>query len=206
MQWGKGFSPLFGIFAVRALKKFQKRVGLRPDGEYGPRTHNALVRAGGFDAYGAKLMASVKVTTDAERRRSMITSAAFYCYARAWDIHYTQGAMRMQGVRQRIRLPNYPRWEDCSSWVTWLYWQAGVKRDPNGLGYNGYGYTGTLARTGRVTSNPEPGDLVFYGPAPYRHVAVYVGGGRAIGHGSESGPHLLPVHYRSDFSHYRSYL
>ena len=77
----------------------------------------------------------------------------------------------------------------------------------NGAGWAA-GYTGTQAMHGRVVSLDalEVGDLVFYGRAwPYGHVAGYVGGGKVISHGSEGGPYLLPVRYRSDVSHARRY-
>jgi cell wall-associated NlpC family hydrolase len=54
---------------------------------------------------------------------------------------------------------------DCSEFVTLVYKAAGVV-DPNGRGYNGTGYTGTLVANGTRTSNPQPGDLVFYGTGP----------------------------------------
>jgi cell wall-associated NlpC family hydrolase len=114
----------------------------------------------------------------------------------------------MQGVRERIRPPAVPRWEDCSSFATWLYWLADAP-DPNGRGYDGFGYTGTLCRQGRRVSILElqPGDLVFYGRgAPWGHVAIYVGGGKVVSHGSEGGPYLLPVRYRGDVGEARSYL
>lgn len=73
---------------------------------------------------------------------------------------------------------------DCSGFATLCYKAAGAP-DPNGLGYNGAGWTGTLAAHGRRTNDPQPGDLCFYGTAPpFNHVAVYIGGGDAIGFGS----------------------
>ena len=78
--------------------------------------------------------------------------------------------------------------------------------DPNGLGYNGYGYTGTLSQQGRQTRVPKPGDLGFYGGGwPYSHVVVSVGDGKCVSHGSEGGPYLLDFRYRSDFNHWRTY-
>jgi len=91
---------------------------------------------------------------------------------------------------------------DCSAFVTLCYKAAGAN-DPNGSGYNGSGYTGTLAANGKKTNDPQPGDLVMYGPAPtYSHVAVYIGGGRAIGIGSDPGPREHDAKYRADFGGY----
>jgi cell wall-associated NlpC family hydrolase len=110
----------------------------------------------------------------------------------------------MWGVKNRVKPPSVPPWEDCSSYSTWTYWVAKIP-DPNNLGYNGYGYTGTLASNGKMTYNPKPGDLAFYGAFPYSHVVIFIGNAKCISHGSEGGPYLLPVKYRSDFSHYRTY-
>jgi hypothetical protein len=43
-----------------------------------------------------------------------------------------------------------------------LVYKAGGAPDPNGSGYNGSGNTGTLMANGKKTSDPQPGDLVFY--------------------------------------------
>jgi cell wall-associated NlpC family hydrolase len=119
----------------------------------------------------------------------------------------------MQGVVDKIFPPDVPRYADCSSFATWTYFVGGA-RDPNGLAYSGYGYTGTLAQHGwRVgttraqdVARARPGDLVFYGRGrPWDHVAVYVGGGLVVGHGSESGPNRLRIDYRSDRGEIRSY-
>ena len=71
------------------------------------------------------------------------------------------------------------------------------------MGYNGFGYTGTLINHGtRVSaSNLRLGDLVFYGRYGITHVAIYVGFGRVVSHGSESGPLLLSTYYRSDLQY-----
>jgi cell wall-associated NlpC family hydrolase len=101
-----------------------------------------------------------------------------------------------------------PAWEDCSSFATWCYWAAGAP-DPNGLGYNGFGYTGTQILCGRETAEPRPGDLCFYGPLRDRitHVAIYVGNGRVVSHGRERGPELYgSISYRPDLQQIRAYV
>ena len=207
-RWG-AFTLVYGPGTVAQVKSFQQDVGLLDDGEYGRDTHREMVRRKGFDRYGAKLMASA-APPPADGARGRIVQAAMFCHARRESIHYTQGAMRMQGVRERRRLPRFPVWEDCSSFATWLYWQAGAD-DPNAAGYNGFGFTGTQVSNPKGRSIPpdqaRPGDLVFYGgtPATPSHVAVYVGDRRVVSHGSEPGPHLLAVDYRP-IGHVRSYL
>lgn len=101
---------------------------------------------------------------------------------------------------------------DCSSFVTLVYKEASVD-DPNGNGYDGNGFTGTLWQHGTPVVAPNLGDLVFYrGNASIGsrsipgHVGVFVGGSMVIEIGSESGVRKLPMNYRSDIMGYRSYL
>lgn len=90
---------------------------------------------------------------------------------------------------------------DCSGFATLCYKQAGAP-DPNGLHYNGYGYTGTLLQHGKKTNTPQPGDLHFWnGPA---HVCVDVGGGKVIGWGGSPGPSEDTVSEES--RHHSAYL
>jgi hypothetical protein len=199
LKWTK-FTPLFGPIMFRQLKKFQKAKGLRADGVYGPKTHAALARY--FDSFSIHLLLSIPKK---KTKRDVIVATAILGYNKRSLINYTQSSLRMDGVKHHIHPPQVPHWEDCSSFATWCYWVAGAS-DPNGLGYSGLGFTGTLATQGRRVSTPKPGDLGLYGFFPYHHVVVYIGNGRCISHGSSVGPLLLNVFYRGDFSHYRSYL
>jgi cell wall-associated NlpC family hydrolase len=206
MQWG-GFTATFGPFAVRALKTFQKQQGLTQDGVYDLADHKKLGPY--FDAYGAYLMGLAAVSPEEEKRRAIV-AAAMLGYAHRSTIHYTMGPLRMWGVKNKVRPPKVPPYEDCSSFATWCYWVAGAK-DPNGpaFNFNGYGYTGTQIQAGRSisTTRLKRGDLVFYGRRSVpSHVAIYVGDGRVVSHGSEVGPLLLSRTYRSDFHSARTYL
>lgn len=134
-----------------------------------------------------------------------LVDTARYLIRHANLVHYSQRT-RMQIVRYRLRIPPLLRriWEDCSSSITGLYWLAGLA-DPNGLGYNGFGYTGTQSNQGRPSwragqslSRLKPGDLIFYGRWPHKHVTLYLGGGLVYSHGTERGPYLLPALYRTD--------
>jgi hypothetical protein len=108
---------------------------------------------------------------------------------------YSQGADRMEGVNEKLRPPEWPKHGDCSSTATWAYWVSEYP-DPNGLHYNGTGYTGTLDDHGVQVSraNAKLGDLVFY--ANPDHVAVYVGNGKVVGFGHQGGPDLDSINYR----------
>ena len=69
---------------------------------------------------------------------------------------------------------------DCSAAVTLWYNFAGAP-DPNGLGYDREGYTGTLLASGngRLVSRAlaRPGDIVVYGPGTGWHTALIVAAG-----------------------------
>ena len=96
---------------------------------------------------------------------------------------YSEGAERMEGIHKRGLLPISC---DCSAFVTLCYAWA-YAPDPNGLNYDGQGYTGTLLshdehialfkENAQHVQVPEvlPGDLVVYGGGTGEHVALVVG-------------------------------
>jgi hypothetical protein len=198
-----GLTPIFGKYAVLNLRHFQTANKLDVDGVYGRATHARLVPH--FDAYGAKMYLSYEST------RHKVVEAARYFFGIEPRVHYTQGPQRMMIVRERLRPPLAAEkqvYEDCSSFATGCYWLAGAQ-DPNGRGFDGYGFTGTLAVHGHPVSLREakPGDLIFYGwGAPWHHVTIYIGNGLCISHGSERGPVVEPIDYRRDRGEIRSYL
>lgn len=85
---------------------------------------------------------------------------------------------------------------DCSEAVTCLCDWAGL-RDPNGLNYNGHGYTGTLLHNLPHYHDPlhaRVGALVVFGPNGGDHVCmVYSRGVDPLlwSHGYEGGPILV---------------
>jgi len=82
---------------------------------------------------------------------------------------------------------------DCSKTVTLLCKLAGLK-DPNGMNYTGYGYTGSLLEYLPHYSDPKGADigaLVVFGPDDGDHVGMvrHPGANPMIfDHGSQSGP------------------
>lgn len=87
---------------------------------------------------------------------------------------------------------------DCSESVTLLCRLAGL-RDPNGLGYNATGYTGTLLQhleehAYTDPSRAEVGALVVFGPGTGDHVCMVREPGndpKLFSHGNEAGPFYL---------------
>lgn len=106
------------------------------------------------------------------------------------EIHYAE-------VRPMPLTAQLPMTTDCSGFVTFCYKQAGCA-DPNGAGYSGYGYTGTLLAHGRQVPlrSVLPGDLIVYGPGTGEHVAIVVEASTdplTVSHGQESEPAYVRV-------------
>lgn len=133
------------------------------------------------------------------------------CEAHKAQMHYTQTPARWEGIADDILgvKGRFPAHGDCSAWTTWVIWSAvhehlkAILHEDfvNGLGWDG-GHTGSQVQNGRKVSldNLRIGDLVFYGDEGWRpgHVAIYIGQGLVGSFGSEPGPFILPVRYRSD--------
>lgn len=222
MDWGP-FTALFGDAAVKALKSFQHHHGILASGAYGVQSHIALVHSSAdasghlgewaFDDYSIFLMreeAALLAGTPEERIRKSMLACGYFLYTHRDQIPYVQS--RPFPLKRPPFVPTAGI--DCSAFYT-LCSFAGGAPDPNGRGYDGQGYTGTLMSRGRRCSQAElkPGDAVFYGfttnpsPAfPYgspTHVAMYVGGGMVLSNGSHPMGHY-PVNYRT-VNHYRTY-
>ena len=84
---------------------------------------------------------------------------------------------------------------DCSETSTLICRLAGLE-DPNNLGYNGAGFTGTMLANPNMAHYTDPaganvGALAVFGPAPGNHVATVIGPGAdpwLFSHGSQDGP------------------
>jgi hypothetical protein len=117
--------------------------------------------------------------------RAEIVEAARWGIRNAARIHYAE--VRPMPLRRTLPLAT-----DCSGFATLCYFLAEAP-DPNGFGYNGQGYTGTLLRHLRhiPKARARPGDIVVWGLYPGHHCAVLLEGGRdplLASHGSERGP------------------
>jgi hypothetical protein len=134
--------------------------------------------------------APTKRELDELDRRNTVARLARWAVAHEPMIHYMP--------KRPMRLPpvaTLPWTCDCSEFVTTVYRWAGCP-DPNGLGYSGAGYTGTLLQ--HLKPIPQhltrKGDLVVYGAAPGHHVCVIVDEGPdplLVSHGQEAGPILI---------------
>ena len=123
--------------------------------------------------------------------RARIVAAAYWGIANEPLIHYGQ-------VRPFPLLRQLPLTTDCSGFVTLCYFLAGAP-DPNGLGYSGEGWTGTLLRHLAPTAELRAGDVVVWGAYPGHHCALVLEPGDdplMCSHGWERGP--LAIRYSDE--------
>jgi hypothetical protein len=117
--------------------------------------------------------------------REKIVTAARWGIGHEPEIHY--GEIRPIPLERRLPLTT-----DCSGFVTLCYFLAGAP-DPNGNGYSGYGWTGTLLRhlTPIGPVGVRRGDIVVWGSYPGRHCAIVLEADDdplLCSHGMERGP------------------
>jgi hypothetical protein len=217
-QW-TAFTDYAGDFFMDAVVKWKISKGLGRERVLGGRAHESLERTHrqgsatewAFDARAIQLAQEhwdVYTKTPEQLARETIVAAAAYWYSHRYQIAYSQ-----YRPFQRGRPPWVPSRWDCSGFVTCCY-EAGNAPDPNGRGYDGLGYTGTLMERGTTVSryNLKPGDLVFYGSSLGKpgfpagsptHVALYAGDGAVYSQGSFPMG-FYPVAYRT-INHCRTY-
>lgn len=189
-----GFTDLAGEFFMDAVVKWKISKGLGNMRVLGGRAHEVLERTHrkgssvewAFDQIAinhCQAYYDAVHQTPEDRIRDAICAAGFYWYARKFSIPYVQAR-----PFPLLKPPSVPAALDCSEFVTICHW-AGGSKDPNGRGFDGQGYTGTLMRspnTSRVfgVASLKPGDLIFYGSSAAKpgfnagdptHVALYVG-------------------------------
>ena len=117
--------------------------------------------------------------------RQAIVAAARWGIRNEPRIHYGEG--RPIPLTRALPLTT-----DCSGFVTLCYYLAGAP-DPNGLAYDGSGWTGTLLRRMRAIAQDDvqAGDLVVWGDYPGHHVALVLAPSDdplLCSHGQERGP------------------
>jgi len=129
-----------------------------------------------------------------ETMRQKIVANALWGVKNHDRFMYSEGPQRMEAVHKPFELPIV---SDCSSWVTSCYAWAGAP-DPNNMGYNGFGYTGTLLAHGQhiPLSDVQPGDVIVYGPGTGWHTAIVVEAGSdpmTVSMGQQGDPSLVRV-------------
>lgn len=139
------------------------------------------------------------MATDSQRKH--LAASMHYLIAHQAQIHYAQiRPMRTAHLHEQethtLFQAGHSITMDCSESVTLLCRWAGL-HDPNGFGYNGAGYTGTLLQHLPHYTNPKAayvGALVVFGPYPGHHVCMVLEPGKdplLFSHGSERGPYPI---------------
>lgn len=153
--------------------------------------------------------------------RDKIVRAALAALAQQGRMTYTMGPARWSGIVRKLRRykGQTPPSADCTSLISWIYWDALKVEINRGLGdiLNGQrwegGYTGTMldSRRGKVVARGVTaarlvkllrGDVVLYGVpgTTGAHGAIVVDPGRrlCVSFGSQGGPYLVKLDYRTD--------
>lgn len=122
--------------------------------------------------------------------RAALSAKTHFRYAEVRPIPLTQFDRLMNGKAVTVTT-------DCSGFATCCYHRAGAP-DPNGLGYNGAGFTGTMLDnlTPIPLSKAHPGDLAVFGATPGKHVVIIVERGSdpaCISHGGPGDPKEAPL-------------
>lgn len=130
-------------------------------------------------------------TTKEQQIRAQVVKAYQYLIDREPQIYYAQ--TRPIPFPAPFTLPGGSLTTDCSGSVT-IACRWGGAKDPNGLNFNGAGYTGTLlSHLPHISrEHAQPGDLIVFGPGTGHHVVMIL---RKVGddfltgsHGQNSGP------------------
>lgn len=186
----------FGRRAEADVRLFQKlNRGLVVDGVVGPATWERLGRWIGDQAR------RYLDPSEVDSPRDRVVNEALWWARNAALITYRQ-RRPMDGLKI------VPRVGDCSESATLCYRWAGLP-DPNGNGYNGAGYTGTLIEHGRriAIAQARPADLIFYGRGGWpTHVVVYLGDGEVMSFGSTPPRIWRTPFYRSDAMYAHDYI
>lgn len=154
----------------------------------------------------------------ADHARDLILLACKTMVRNKENVHYSQGPRRWEGINKKLTIieGQYPRFCDCSSTAQWMLWDAmarpyGVRDLVSNSNWTA-GFTGSQYKNGKAVvhdANLKIGDLIFYGDqggGVPKHVTTYIGGGKCFSHGSEGGPYILDIDYRSDRRMTRRYI
>lgn len=182
------------IFGSNAWKELRPFLGKYDLGLI--RQHKAMI-----EAKRKERDAAIAEATSEVAMRAKLAAVALRGYAERWRYTYAQTRPYSKAFFTG------GRYYDCSSFITMCYYVAGLP-DPNGMGFNGYGYTGTQWNRGSYTTSPKAGDLAFYGNMGNgipSHVAIHISPYEVVSFGSNPVKRL-PVRYRGDYRGSRSYV
>jgi cell wall-associated NlpC family hydrolase len=195
-----GCGPLNGRWAIadtvrNCLADTFTQITLAPPQAPTPEPQATVAKANA----ATTVAASDPAITDPGKLAGVVQAAQKALAERAKYV-YSEGADR--GNRGTLFGPA-PRTMDCSAFATLCYKAAGFS-DPNHMGYNPIGFTGSFIAHCKKVANPPPGAVCFYGPSESdtKHMTVYIGNGQCISDGQQGDPVQLDAKYRADFLGY----
>lgn len=149
---------VFGPKTASKVRSYQRRHGLYADGIVGPKTARSM---------GIRLSTTKSTSrgSSSASRSSGRSSAGVFGHAKNnLGLRYKWGGSSRSGF-------------DCSGFVQYVYKKAGVNLPRS---------SSQMQRATTRTSNPRPGDLVFYN-YPATHVGIYAGNGMMYDMGRSKG-------------------
>lgn len=184
---------IFGPKTHAAVKRWQSNNGLVPDGIVGPLTSRAMGLNGSSsssESSSSTSQASSRESSSSSRSsaRTAPSSSSSSSSSASGVLKYAE---QYTGIMYSWAGSSPSTGFDCSGYTQYVFAKIGIN----------------LPRTAEAqrqmatpVSNPQPGDLVFYG-APAYHMGIYAGDGMMY----DSGRPGLPTQKRNIFSGVTSY-
>jgi hypothetical protein len=187
----------YGLRLGQEVAHFQHRRGIHVTGNVNRDTFELLARH--FDSYDRWLIGQEVKRLQPEPWE--LVTGAWVAMLRHAPFPYEQVRPYPRELDLFYRLGS-----DCSGTFEGAYHYAHLEyphlQDPSGLGFDGYGYTGTLLSHGRRVSTPEPGDAAFYYSDRHHVGGVLDHSGRVFSHGKPGDPHVISAAYAVEIRRY----
>lgn len=161
-NWTRG---RWGPHMTIALRAFQHDAGIHIDGILGPITYDRLYPTIRVDAYDRWLLTHMAT----HHRRDFVTELDWMLAAHAGIAYAMTRPIPLHAIVYR----HTPFATDCSGLITGAAY-ASCCPDPNGLGYNGQGFTGTILAHATPIRREDlrAGDLIVFGGGTGDHVVA----------------------------------
>jgi len=219
---GKGSAK--NTSGVRGLQKW---LGVGVDGQWGPQTHNATLTArvpaklphAGEPLWDRHAIALYKGGSEEPvlNTRESIVKDIFnwweWMVTRTAQIGYSQ-IRPMPQLRAGNEPPRLPYVEDCSSTFIYCAFLGGAKSPDNSNGYTGYGYTGSLVKSGFWISANDLEKYqktfyigAFYGPSVYNttHISAVKSAREVYSMGNDRAPERWSSFWHYNFLQLRAF-
>jgi hypothetical protein len=219
-KWGEFDDVYYKAFAdgkgraknTSGVRGLQRWLGIGADGVWGPATHNATLGKtipkglphSGDPLWDAHAIALYKGGSDEPvlSNRESLVKAIYgwwdWMVARTAQIGYSQNRP-MRELANKHKPPNLPFLEDCSATFIYCAFLAGAKSPDNTCGFTGYGYTGTLIKSGIWISENDLEKYqrtyyigALYGPSVYNttHISAVKSASQVYSMGNDRAPEM----------------